>query len=165
MGRPSAPSHLRGRWQRWCRLSARQRRLTLQAWLLLLATGMAVRLVPLRHLLTLLALQKAADPGSSPRPRTPGAPSDALSRDIAEAIARAAAHPIVASTCLVRALVGTVLLRRHGRAAQLTLAVATPSEGLAAHAWLESDGEPISGFPVRPTWQPLVRFVAGASPP
>ena len=162
---PSAPVHPRGRWQRWCRLSARQRRLTLQAWLLLPATGAALRIVPLRHLLALLALRSTAEPGPPPSQRTAAARGDALSHDIAEAITRAAAQPLGGGTCLAHALVGAVLLHRHGRPAELTLAVATPSEGLAAHAWLESDGEPISGFPVLPTWQPLVRFVAGGGSP
>ncbi|MCS5690887.1 lasso peptide biosynthesis B2 protein [Cyanobium sp. FGCU-6] len=153
---PSAPAHLRGPWQRWSRLSARQRRLTLQAWLLLPAAGAALRILPLRHLLRLLALRPAATPGSLP---TQGAAApDPLSRDIAEAISRAAASAPTGGTCLPRALVGTVLLRRHGRPAQLTLGVATPGEGLTAHAWLESEGAPISGFPVPSTWQPLVRF-------
>jgi hypothetical protein len=139
-------------------LSARQRRLTLQAWLLLPAAGAALRIVPLRHLLALLALRITAEPAPPPSQPTPAAPGDALSHDIAEAIARAAAQPLGGSTCLARALAGTVLLHRHGRPAELTLAVANPGEGLTAHAWLESDGAPISGFPVPATWQPLVRF-------
>lgn len=139
-------------------MSARQRRLTLQAWLLLPAAGAAVRIVPLRHLLALLALRSTAEPAELPSHNSPAACGDALSHDIAEALARAAAQALGGSTCLARALVGTVLLRRHGRPAELTLAVATPGEGLTAHAWLESDGTPISGFPVPPSWQPLVRF-------
>lgn len=158
---PSAPAHLRGRWHRWRRLSARQRRLTLQAWLLLPAAGAALRIVPLRHLLALLALRVAAEPEPAEpaiRARETADDGDTLSRDIAEAIARAAAQPPGGSTCLSRALVGAVLLQRQRRPAELTLAVATPGEGLKAHAWLESNGAPISGFPVPPTWQPLVRF-------
>ncbi|MDM7951730.1 MAG: lasso peptide biosynthesis B2 protein [Cyanobium sp. CZS 25K] len=161
---PSAPAHHRGRWHRWSRLSARQRRLTLQAWLLLPAAGAAVRIVPLRRLLALLELRSTDEPGPLPSQRTPAAPGDTLSRDIAAAITRAAAQPPGGSTCLAQALVGTVLLHRHGRPAELTLAVANPGEGLAAHAWLESDGAPISGFPVPATWQPLVRFRGRVEP-
>ncbi len=162
---PSAPAHLRGRWHRWSRLSAQQRRLTLQAWLLLPAAGVALRIVPLRHLLHLLALRIATEPVEPGIRATPAASGgDALNRDIAEAIARAAAQPPGGSTCLAHALVGTVLLQRHGRPAELTLAVAKPGEELTAHAWLESDGAPISGFPVPPTWQPLVRFRCRVEP-
>lgn len=159
---PSAPAHLRGHWQRWRRLSARQRRLTLQAWLLLPAAGAALRILPLRHLLRLLALRPAAAPASLPA----GAATapDPLNRDIAEAISRAAAWAPTGATCLPRALVGAVLLRRRGRPAQLTLGVARPGEELTAHAWLESEGAPISGFPVPPTWQPLVRFQSCGEP-
>jgi hypothetical protein len=140
-------------------LSARQRRLTLQAWVLLPFSGVALRIVPLRHLLALLALRIAAEPAEPAiRARETADDGDTLSRDIAEAIARAAAQPPGGSTCLSRALVGAVLLQRQRRPAELTLAVATPGEGLKAHAWLESNGAPISGFPVPPTWQPLVRF-------
>lgn len=140
---------------RWRRLSARQQRLTLQAWLLLPAAKVALRLLPLRHLLALLALRIAADPGGNPGG---GHAGDALSRDLAEAIVRAAARTPGGGTCLAQALVGTLLLHRHGRPAELTLAVAAPGEALTAHAWLESEGAAISGFPVPATWRPLVRF-------
>jgi hypothetical protein len=152
----SAPAHHRGRWQRWSRLSARQRRLTLQAWLLLPAAGAALGVVPRPHLWRWGSLRPAAATDSLPNGGA--ATPDPLNRDIAEAIRRAAAWAPVGGTCLPCALVGTVLLRRNGRPAQLTLGVATPGEGLMAHAWLESGGAPISGFPVPSTWQPLVRF-------
>ena len=161
---PSSPAHLRGRWQRWSRLSARQRHLTLQAWLLLPAAGASLRIVPLRHLLALLALRGTAEPAPHPTQRPSAPAGDPLSRDIAEAITRAAAQPLGGGTCLARALVGTVLLHRHGRPAELTLAVATPGRGLTAHAWLESEGAPISGFPVPTTWQPLIRFTGRGDP-
>ncbi len=112
----------------------------------------------MRRLLGLLALRVVAEPVAPSLRGTASASSDALNRDIAEAIARATAQIPGGSTCLARALVGTVLLHRHRRPAELTLGVANPGEGLTAHAWLESDGAPISGFPVPDTWQPLVRF-------
>ena len=67
---------------------------------------------------------------------------------IAWAVA-AAGRGIPRATCLVQALAAQVLLARHGHVAQLRIGVARATEGIAAHAWLERDGEPIFGAPDR----------------
>jgi hypothetical protein len=70
----------------------------------------------------------------------------AAAQDLARLVRAASLRSPVASTCLSRALVLCHLLRRQGLDARLCFGVARPHGGFAAHAWVEHDGEPLSGL-------------------
>lgn len=60
----------------------------------------------------------------------------------------AAAHRVPgARTCLVQALAAETLFARYGHGAQLRIGIARAGAGIAAHAWLERDGQPVFGQP------------------
>ena len=119
------------------RLTPTERRFLLGAALLVGGVRVGLSLLPfgtLQRILALLACGHARDPMPAER--------------IAWAVA-AAGRGIPRATCLVQALAAQVLLARHGHVAQLRIGVARATEGIAAHAWLERDGEPIFGAPDR----------------
>lgn len=60
------------------------------------------------------------------------------------AIARAA-RVIPRSTCLTRALAGTMMLSRRGHAARLCIGVAKQDDEFGAHAWVEMHGGAVVG--------------------
>lgn len=80
------------------------------------------------------------------RPRAAG-PGEALHPDahrLAGAVIRTLEPLPVDSRCLMRSLVLLRLLARRGARGRLVIAVApTPTEQLAAHAWVELGGEPL----------------------
>jgi hypothetical protein len=75
-----------------------------------------------------------------------------------EVAARQHLHPM---HCLVRSLTLQRLLARRGVGTELRLGVSKEQESLAAHAWVELDGEPISERgPVEARYLPLVNAAA-----
>ncbi|HEX4601145.1 MAG TPA: lasso peptide biosynthesis B2 protein [Gemmatimonadales bacterium] len=103
--------------------------------LLIGAVRVGLALLPfhrLRHLLAWLASGAARHP--------------APARRIAWAVAAAGRH-LPGATCLIQALSAQTLLARHGHAARLRIGVARANGGIAAHAWLERDGQPLFGEP------------------
>lgn len=74
-------------------------------------------------------------------------------------IAEAAARCVISDpTCLKKALVAFWLLRRHGVATTLCIGVARRGGELAAHAWLERNGEVILGAPEHEAYERLFRW-------
>jgi hypothetical protein len=119
------------------RLPAHERRLLLQAWLLLGALRLALWLLPFRTIQSLVARLRT-------QPRTEQGPHIAMER-VGWAVAVASVYMPFA-TCLPQALVAQMLLRRHGYQAQVRIGVAhTESGRLAAHAWVECAGQIVIG--------------------
>jgi hypothetical protein len=76
----------------------------------------------------------------------PGISKGSLSATRITRLVSVAAGMIPRANCLTRALAAEVLLRRYGHHACLRIGVAKgDSEGLRAHAWVESEGNVVIG--------------------
>jgi hypothetical protein len=118
------------------RLSRPERRLLLQATLVVASVRVGLWLLPLRtlrHALTRLAPSSALPPGPDPFER------------IAWAVTRASAH-VPGATCLTQALAAQTLLERRGYRARLCIGFGRREDSrLQGHAWVESDGRVVLG--------------------
>ena len=120
------------RWQRWRRLTARERRTLLQALALLPVVTAMVRLLPLAHLRRMLTREmRARKQGLTP----------ARVAAVVEMVAIAADRGPTRAACLPRAVTACMILRREGIAADLCLGGARKNGKFAAHAWVEYEGE------------------------
>lgn len=129
--------------RRAVRLSARERRLAVEALLLLLTARGVLRTLPAG--VSGPALRRAAS-----APVASGALADPrIADEVAFAIERAARR-LDAATCLERALVGWLMLRRRGIGAEVRFGARRASAGLAAHAWLEVAGRTVLGLEDEP---------------
>lgn len=90
------------------------------------------------------------------RTRTRRAQSHVSRDDIARAVMQASRR-VPRATCLTQVLAAALLCARHGHATELRLGVMKSSGGLAAHAWLESEGRAIFGEPEPGTFIALQR--------
>lgn len=77
-------------------------------------------------------------------PRRSGRPTQQQIDRIAWSVEVAARQHLRPMHCLVRSLTLQRLLARRGVATELKIGVSKEQESLAAHAWVELDGEPIS---------------------
>lgn len=118
----------------------------------------AVMAMPLRRVVALAGLVPT-------NPANVAAVSRRSAAHIAWAISAADHRTPWASTCLVRAIAAAMMLRVRRRSALLVLGVNrdVATKGLAAHAWLSSDGDVLTGGIEAPLYQPVAGFerVAG----
>ena len=118
-------------WRAFWKLSLAERCLLCRAWVLLPMTMAAIRVMGFRWTQRVLG---SADQGPSGR------------RNLTQAMALArivhgtANHHLFQTSCLVRSLVLSRLLRSQGLLATLRIGVAKPDGALAAHAWVEHAG-------------------------
>ena len=116
-------------------LSTRERLLVMEAAVLLVGVGAAVRVVAYTRVRALL--------GSLPAPLPE---SDTDPEDVRWAVDAADGAVPGDRSCLVRALVAEALLGRRGHETALRFGVDDAEDtDLEAHAWLESGGEIIVG--------------------
>jgi hypothetical protein len=115
---------------RFLDLPARERRLLAEAWLLLAVNAIRIRFRPASTLASALV---PAETGAA-RSR------DETRAELALALARAAAHHVVAMTCLPRALTLRAMLAARGVASVLRIGVRRRDGAIEAHAWIEVDG-------------------------
>lgn len=116
-------------------LSAIDRRLLMQAWFLLLAVDIGLRMLPFQSVRRKLA--------QHPRGPAPAQVEQAIRRT-AYWVDRAERHHLYAITCLRRSLVLQRLLAGQGIAAELRFGVRPEGGTIQAHAWLEREGKPVS---------------------
>jgi hypothetical protein len=115
-----------------------ERIVLVQAWALFLLIELALRVLPFKRVRTLC--DNAGRKG--PEKSSEAVPS--VSR-LAWLVEVAGRFTPVTATCLKQALVLSWLLGRRGIAATLHIGVARNAETLAAHAWLENNGQVIFG--------------------
>lgn len=133
-------STLGGRWRRYRALSRPERKLFRVAWWALLRASLALRFAERR------TLARAMDHGTSAAPSDAPAASLVPAADlqkVAQAVASAAANHLWPMTCLPRSIALRRLLRARGIPARLEIGVRKESGSLAAHAWVEVDGDPV----------------------
>jgi hypothetical protein len=166
-------------WRRWQRLSQHERRLLLQAMVVLPAMTGAVSMLRVERILAWVGLRpltgKERGSSGSGLSSTAAAADRQLAGDVGRAIARVGARTPWTSTCLARALAAAWLLGKRGVPVRLTLGVAgsaarregKPGPGPAAidaHAWLEAAGVKVTGESPGRVFQPLARFASAESP-
>jgi len=123
-----------GRWSRFWRLEAHERRLLVAAFVMLPLTRLALRMVGFRRWQAMLT---RFVPHSSPP-----APANAAARgELTARMVRAAAREGLGSpNCLSRSLVLWWLLARQGFPAELRIGARKKDAALEAHAWVELAG-------------------------
>jgi Transglutaminase-like superfamily len=133
-------------------LAAADRRLLVEAALLLETIKLGMRLLPFRTLRGLSA--RAA--GAPARGLRHAGPACSAER-VGWAVEAASRHgPGAAKSCLVQALAAQVLLARHGHPALLRIGVARREGGrFQAHAWVESGSEVVVGGSGHERFTPL----------
>jgi hypothetical protein len=126
-----------GRLLKLAQLPRGERALLVRAWVLFFVADAGLVFLPLASLL------KLADvfPGCPP---APAGSSLSIAR-LAWLVEVAGRYAPGRVTCLKQALVLSWLLRRRGIATTLQIGVARRDGALAAHAWLERDGEVLFG--------------------
>jgi len=117
--------------RRWRQLSARERKILLQAAALLPLARAAVRLLPPAALRSVLARELRGH-----RERN-SAVARQRCQEVTRMVAIAAERGPVRARCLPRAVAACLLLRRAGIAANLCLGGALKEGSFAAHAWVE----------------------------
>jgi hypothetical protein len=118
------------------RLSGAERRELLRAWAALPAVWFGLRVLPLRRLLRTPAVPAAEGHG--------GANTARGAARLVNAAARFSPFP---HSCLSRSIVLWRLLQRRGVAAEIRVGVRRDRGPMAAHAWVEVDGEPVNDAP------------------
>jgi hypothetical protein len=120
-------------------ISALERRLLLEALVLLPRTALRLRLFGLRpDALGGSALAAAASPAGV----------DEIARQVARAVRRAARYGLWRGNCLSQSVTLWQLLRRHGVPCELYVGVRRDDDDpLSAHAWVEHDGQPLNERP------------------
>lgn len=137
------------RLRRLFRLAPGERALLARAWALTVLVELALRVLPFRRVLALCQRP-------SPRARPGRAPAASIERLVwlVEVAGRYTPGP---ATCLREALVLSRLLSRRGIATTFRIGVARdPGTRLAAHAWLERDGQALGRPPAAPLHQALL---------
>jgi len=130
------------------RLPPQERRLLAQAWLLLMATDLALRVLPFATILNYCRRQDVPRDTSSPDLLTP------VSR-LAWLVEAAGRYCPAGTSCLKEALVLSRLLAQQGTPTTLRIGVGRQAGAFSAHAWLEQDGRIILGGSNRDAYAPL----------
>ena len=144
--------------RRWRRLSWRNRAALGRAVVLVGLVRAALAVLPFRHVTR--ALRRMA----RPQPRlTQRLDAPLAFRRIVWSAETAGRWLLPNRPCLTQALVGHLLLRRRGYAAELRIGVAKEEGRLAAHAWIEQDGRIVlGGASSREHYRPLPAFYGDA---
>lgn len=129
--------------------SAVERRLVLQALVVVPAVRLALWVLPFRFVRSYVERASARLPARGGL--KPAVPAERVVRAVSAVSAR-----VPRATCLTQALAASLLLPRYGHDATLRVGVAKGEGGrLRAHAWLESGGATILGEPEPGAFQPL----------
>ncbi len=123
--------------QRYKALSRKERRLFLQAILLLPLLHASLRLAGFRRTQALLGRWISADSGSLPPAEAHAQSAIAVTVRMVRAASR---HTLTRATCLEGSLVLWWLLARQGISSQLRIGIRKEAEKFEAHAWVERSG-------------------------
>jgi transglutaminase superfamily protein len=83
----------------------------------------------------------------------------AAARDIGWAVSCAARHVPFEAVCLPQAIAAKKMLARRGVKSVLHFGVARGEDSLDAHAWVDSDGVEVTGYPVAGRFREVARFL------
>jgi hypothetical protein len=143
------------RWATLARMPRAERRLLLQALVLLPLTSAALRIVGLRAWQTMVGT--LATLGASP-----AADADRYTRSAARMVRLASVRGLTRPLCLSRSVVLWTLLRRAGIASEIRIGVRKRDGALDAHAWVERNGLVINDR--RRVGESFAPFTRGTAP-
>jgi len=154
---------LRARWVSLTRLTASQKRATLEAVLWLLGSMLLIKLVPFRYWSRFLGVKMAVDSLEE----TPHCPD--LSREVSQTIRRVNRIFRGRFTCLMQAVAGKAMLNRRGIPNTLVLGARTirGNNGelkMEAHAWLKCGAIILLGGEVHDRFTAVAQFRSPALP-
>ena len=127
-------SSLNSSWSKFCALTWQERRLLLQAFVILLLVAAGLHLMNFQRLRALLTRLS---------PVTQDVSGESVLQQAAilsRLVQAAAARMPFTITCLVRSTALWFLLRRRGIASEIRIGVNRQDSGFQAHAWVEIDG-------------------------
>jgi hypothetical protein len=116
-------------------LPGKERRLLFQAWFLLLAVDLGLRVARFRSIHRYISRVSKSSTSKD-------IPVEVTIQSIARSVEIAGRHHLYPMTCLRRALALQWMLARRGIETKLCFGVRR-AEGLEAHAWLEYHNQPI----------------------
>lgn len=155
-------SRHRAAWlQRFVRLSRQQRVLLLEASLLLIAARLGIRVLPFRTLAATSGLCVSPD-HPTPENSVQKVPSNAAATvvKIGWAVRCAARQLPFELVCLPQAMAANWMLRRRNLRPVLHLgAKISPNTRMQAHAWLDCEGIPVTGYPVAEDFGEVAKFL------
>lgn len=126
--------------------------------LALLIAQLLVFVVPFRLTARLFRTRK---PANAPAGDAAAASGQLIGQVMAQRIARVARRLPWTSTCLVRAIAGSLLLSRRGVASHIRFGVLTENGRLAGHAWLMvGDATVLGAGPETDRYVPLADLVS-----
>ncbi|MCD6291053.1 MAG: lasso peptide biosynthesis B2 protein [Anaerolineae bacterium] len=130
---------IRHKWHKWQGLQPRDRWGVLQAWSLLLAADVGLRLLPFRLMRHLIIIgEREKDKGNiSPEEAA------AIVARWHRLVSIAGQHHIRPMLCLRRAIVLRWLLAKEGLAAQVRIGLHKENNSFYTHAWVERNGKAI----------------------
>ena len=138
----------------WRRLTHSRRWLRIEAWIYLLLSRLAIRLIPFRKL-TWFFERPAARPGLA------GAAREQLIRDVRWAIWSHARDQPERIVCFPRGITAQAMLRQRGVATTLYYGATSDSEkGLNAHVWVQDGELGIIGTRTNAGYKVLARYAA-----
>ncbi|MFV3130378.1 lasso peptide biosynthesis B2 protein [Niveispirillum sp. KHB5.9] len=145
-----------GWFRRGLALPAAERRLAVEAFILLAVSRVMLALLPFRVAMDWLGLRlvHGAGPGEEGNVPAPVVPL------VGEAVCRAAAIAPFRAVCLQQAVTAALMLRRRGHATEVHFGVAKDGNGnMIAHAWSRCQGRLVTGGRQMPQYQPISVFV------
>ena len=124
-------------WRKFVHLTRQEKKLLLQALLLLPLVHALLALSGYRRLVRFIQEKISVRPSKEPLTQ-----DEKIQRASATAliVSIAAAYGLYRASCLRRSLVLLILLRRQGISAQLCFGARRNTQALEAHAWVEVDG-------------------------
>ena len=135
-------------------IPARRRWLLAEALLSLAIARIWLLVAPFRRVAAQLGELTSVD---TPAPDAPRSGPEVA--EIGWAVRRAADHAPFRAVCLQQAIAAKLMLRRRGVGSVLHLGVARGGpDGMQAHAWLDSGGVAVTGYPVEPHYVELARW-------
>lgn len=131
---------------RFLALSRQDRRLFAEAALALLASRLAMAVLPVRIVFRWFGMKRATVAPVIPWPQSGGENSADKARAVTIAVRRAARNMPFEALCLVQGLAACWLLSRRNIACRLHLGVMKHGDEMQAHAWvITADGKTILG--------------------
>jgi len=147
----------RRRLRKFLSLPSSERLLLIKSALMLMAIKVGLKLLPFRHLNSLLAR-------TSHTPRHSRKNGSFKPDQLVRSVDIASRYIPGAGNCLVQALSAQALLARHGHPATVRIGVTHDEENqFKAHAWLESEGKVVIGGPDLDGYAPLLAIERNTS--
>jgi hypothetical protein len=146
---------------RFLKLSAADRRLIVEASILLLAARAALKLLPFRWIARVVSRAPAASSLENEA-------AEALVRRVRWAVDRSARHGIGTAICFPQGIAAQMMLARRGLSSTLHYGVTkSPGGAVEAHVWVRAGAMPVVGCETAEQFTLLVSFprmAAGATP-